>query len=78
MTKGGDGRRVGTYDLSSIMHYRSRQYTKNGKPTILAKSGVALSGSVLTPTDIATVNMLVKERSVRGPGGRQPQSTRTR
>lgn len=65
-TKSGKGRRVGSYDCCSIMHYGSNYYSKTkGETNIVRRDDVPVSecpkigGTVLTPTDILTINKIV-------------------
>merc|ERR1711915_239068 len=39
-----------TYDLQSIMHYEPTAFSKNGKPTIISKSGETSFGNTQEPT----------------------------
>ena len=60
MTGKGDGRRVGSYDYVSIMHYGRDFYAKEGTDTMLAKDGTTtIGGTSLTSTDIQTINKII-------------------
>ena len=50
------------YDYSSIMHYDSYAFSKNGQPTMLAKQPNVklIDNHLLSPIDAAEVNTLYK------------------
>lgn len=58
------------YDYYSVMHYGSTAFTKNGKPTIVAKkSGVTFGQrKAISATDAKQMNLLYKQQC-REPGG---------
>ena len=52
-----DGDDLGDYDYGSIMHYPAKAFSKNGKPTIVAKSGAHIGQREgLSAGDIAAVH----------------------
>ena len=55
--KGNDGRDVGAYDLSSIMHYGPLAFSANGLPTITLLDGstYTINRTAVTATDICAV-----------------------
>ncbi|KAM7433975.1 hypothetical protein ABFA07_015860 [Porites harrisoni] len=59
------------YDYGSVMHYGSRAFSKNGRPTIVAKqSGVTLGQRRgISATDAKQMNLLYKSHCNRGSGG---------
>jgi hypothetical protein len=54
---GNDGRDIGAYDLSSIMHYGSYSFSSNGLPTITELDGsiIVAQRTAVTATDICSV-----------------------
>merc|ERR1719309_1401371 len=59
------------YDYGSVMHYTSRSFSKNGRPTIVAKkSGVTLGQRRgLSAIDAKQMNLLYKSQCRGGGGG---------
>lgn len=59
------------YDYGSVMHYGSRAFSKNGRPTIVAKrSGVTFGQRRgISATDAKQMNLLYKCESGGGGGG---------
>ncbi|MEZ4363716.1 MAG: M12 family metallopeptidase [Kofleriaceae bacterium] len=55
-----DGRDVGAYDLSSIMHYGSYGFSINGQPTLTQLDGslITTNRTAVTATDICAVQRL--------------------
>ncbi|KAJ7393137.1 hypothetical protein OS493_008438 [Desmophyllum pertusum] len=59
-----------TYDYFSVMHYGNTAFSKNGKPTIVAKKPGVTFGqrTAISSTDAKQMNLLYKEQC-RAPGG---------
>jgi hypothetical protein len=51
---------VGPYNYGSIMHYDSKSFSKNGKPTIVKKGGglIVANRTALNTKDVAGVAKL--------------------
>ncbi|CAH3147009.1 unnamed protein product, partial [Porites lobata] len=62
------------YDYGSVMHYDSKAFSRNGRPTIVAREpGVQLGNRHrLSKIDIQQMNLLYKCSGVGGGGGPQP------
>lgn len=52
---------VDPYDYASVMHYRAKAASKNGKPTMIAYNGATLGNRFLSAGDIATVNNIYRD-----------------